>query len=401
MAERKRSRRGNNEGSIYKAKDGRWRASVTVGTLPNGKQKRRYLSGPTRKEVAIKLDEILSEVRTGSYVKPERITVGAWLDAWLKDYSQPSVRLNTWRSYEGAIRVHLKPALGDTLLRMLQPSQIQRLLNDMVGRGLSPRTAEVVHGVLHSALKQAVLNGLVRRNAADAVRKPKRRKKPIRVLTVTEQEGFLEASADERLNPLIVTLLGTGMRSGEALALQWEDVDLPNHSIRITRTVTRTKDQGGPARTKIVIQEPKTAAGRRSIPLPPSVVSVLQQWRVRQAEERLLLGAEWAAKTLVFTTVRGTMIGARNFALKLVKISKHAGLPKVNAHALRHTYATRMLESGVPAKYVQEMLGHTTITLTLDIYSHVMPEMKQGAANAIDGFLQLKPRSCRVAAKDK
>lgn len=393
-------RRGNNEGTIRRRPDGRWEGQISVGYDSQGKRKRRSFYGRTRAEVVQAMEVALAEIRAGTYVAPSDLTVGQWLDTWLREYAAPSIRPATWRSYESNIRVHLKPALGSVRLRHLQAAQVQRLLNDKLAGGLSPRSVEIMYTILHAALKQAAREGLVSRNVADYAKKPRKQRREMRVLTNEEMGALLNAAATERLGICIEVLLGTGLRRGELVALRWQDVDLQSGVIHVTRTVNRVRLPDGSRRTTLSVQEPKTAAGRRSVPLPPSVLLALRQWRARQNEERLIMGDAWVDTGLVFTTPLGTMVDPDNLAHMLARVARRAGLSGVTAHTLRHTYATRLAENGVPAKIAQELMGHSTITLTLDIYTHVLPEQKRAVAGLLDGVLtNAKSNGSQMAVK--
>lgn len=383
---RRKKGRGNGEGTIVKRKDGRWMANITVGFDENGEQKRRSFYGKTREEAATKMTKALGELMSGTYIDPNRVSVGQWLDTWLEQYVKPSLRPKTFQSYEGACRLHLKPRIGGTALRTLQPAQVQRLVNDMVTAGKSARTAGLAQTVLHAALKQAVANGLVHRNAAEGARKPKGTARRIRVLTIEEQHSFVAAAADDRFGPMIVTLLGTGMRLGEAVALRWENVDLTEKVLRVVESASRVTQKG--TKSRITIQAPKTSAGVRSIPLPAIVITALVQRRKQQAAERLKVGSVWVDSGLVFTTALGGILEPRGVERKAALLAKKAGIEHVNVHALRHTCATRLIEAGIPLKVVQEMLGHTSIAITGDIYVHVLPDLKQSAAAALDASLR-------------
>ncbi|MBS4053240.1 MAG: site-specific integrase [Thermaerobacter sp.] len=382
-------RRGNNEGSVFKRKDGRWCAAVTTGYSPEtGKPIRAYYYDTTRAGVVVKRDEALRGIKAGTYVKPTKETVEAWLKTWLDAYVAPSVRPKTWEGHESIIRVHLVPALGQIDLRALQTNQVQRLLNDKMASGLSPRTVELIHTTLKSALKQAQLEGMVTRNVADHVRKPKGDNKEIRVLTAAEMDQLIAVALADRLGPVVITMLGTGLRLGEVLALEWSNVNLQDSLLQVQHTAVQTKTPTKSKRQKL-IQSPKTDSGKRAIPLPADVVSILRQWSATQAQEKLKLGSTYTDSGRVFTSSVGTPLLQRNLARKLSELAAKANIKHVNPHALRHTYATRLLEANVHPKVVQELLGHTDITLTLNTYSHVMPEIKKAAAKALDAVLKL------------
>lgn len=379
------ARRGNNEGTIVKRADGRWTASITIG-WDGDRQKRQWFYGRTRAEVAAKLDAALAARHDGTYIEPKTTTIGQWLDIWLRDYVQPSARETTWTNYEYVIRCHLRPVLGDIPLAKLQTAQVQRMLNERSASDYAPRTVELIQVVLHAALQQAVTEGLLLRNAAGGTKRPKKGRATQRVLTPTDMQALLSVTGTERLGPMIAVMLATGIRLGEALALRWQDVDLPAGVIRIARSASRVKAADGPTKTRVVIREPKTDKGRRSIPFPANLRATLQQWRIRQAEERLALGPAWVDQGLVFTGTTGTMVSQRTLCATLNRLCDRAGVPHINVHGLRHTYATRLLESGIDPRTAQELLGHSTVVMTLDTYSHVLPERKAAAAAAIDAL---------------
>ena len=386
-------RRGNNEGSVYKRKDGRWCAAVTTGYDPDtGEPDRAYFYGKTKTGVVKQLDEAKAKIKAGIYVKPTKQTVGEWLDTWLETYVAPSVRPKTWEGHEYRIRVHLHSALGQIELRSLQTSQVQRMMNDKIKTGLSPRTVELMLITLKLALKQAVVEGLVTRNVAEYTKRPKPNRKEIRVLAVDEMNMLMAAAAKDRIGTIFLVMLGTGLRMGEALALSWKYVDLRKRELTVVKGVVTTKTPDSKKR-QTLLQDPKTDKGKRDIPIPDNLVPVLRAWRLRQIRERLKSGPEYKNSGRVFTSSVGTPLIQRNTGRKLAELASKCNIPHVNPHALRHTFATRLLEKGVHPKVVQELLGHADITLTLNTYSHVMPDIKQAAARAINESLpQLRGR---------
>jgi integrase len=378
------ARRGNGEGCISKRKDGTYAAVLSNGRNPStGKPKRIFLYGKTRAEVADKLAKTLGEMQQGSFVEPNNLTVGGWLDTWLKDYAKPHIRQATWVSYEMLIRVHIKPSIGNIKLRQLQPTHLQELYNEELrnGRadqtgGLSARTVELTHVVVHSALKQAIENGLLVRNASDATKLPRQEKKEMRVLTPDEEKKLLDTLGTDTYSTAILLDLSTGLRLGELLGLRWEDVDLDAGILRVQQSIARLKNDGGTTKTSLVFQPLKTKKSQRSVPIPESVVVTLKTYKARQNREGL-----------VFSTPTGTPIEPRNFIRRFGQLLAKAGIPEANVHAMRHSYATRLFELNEHPKTVQELLGHSQISMTLDTYSHVMPEIKQAAAKKLDGWL--------------
>lgn len=376
-------RRGNGEGTIYQRKNGTWAGLLTIGRDENGKLKRLSFSGRTRKEVAEKLAKAKAELQQGTFVEPNKLTLGDWLDVWLKEYKKPTLRPEVFDTYEMIIRVHLKPALGSVLVQALRPEMVQRLYNEKAASGLSPATVRKIHQVLHGALKQAVRNQLVTRNVSEATTLPKAgQTREVRALTLEEQEKFLKALEGNRLEVAFKVLLGTGLRRGELLGLTWRDVNLTNGTITVRQSLIRAKG-------KLVIQDPKTKTSKRTIPLPDDLVAELKAHRARQAQEKLFAGPAYEDNNLVFANELGQPLDPRSFNRWFYELRDKAGLPKdVNLHALRHTYATRLLERGVSLKVIQQLLGHSKFDVTADIYSHVAPELQREAVAVLNGLFR-------------
>ncbi|MDI6872070.1 MAG: site-specific integrase [Bacillota bacterium] len=389
-------KRGNGEGTISRRKDGTWCSAISAGRNPvTGKPIRSFFYGRTRQEVADKLAKALSDARQGVFVKPTKVTVGQWLDTWLNEYARPHVRATTWGSYEYIIRCHLKPALGSIPLKDLRPEHLQRLYNQKLATGrvdgegqLSSRTVRLIHITLHAALKQAVKEGLTVRNVSEATSPPRQQKREIRALSPQEQQDFLKTASADRLGVAFVLDLATGLRRGELLGLRWADVDFGAETVTVRQALVevRTGNAQGP-KTALVFQEPKSASGRRTIPLPSVLIPQLKAHKARQNEEKLLLGAAYHDQGLVFATADGKPIHPRNFTRKFYQLASKAGISGTNLHALRHSFATRLLEANEHPKVVQELLGHSQISQTLDTYSHVSLNLKRSAADKLNQFL--------------
>ncbi|TDA67706.1 MAG: site-specific integrase [Clostridia bacterium] len=385
-------KRGNNEGSVTQRSDGRWQGAVTTGRDPaTGKLKRVFFYGATREEAARKVTAALAEVQRGTFVEPTKLTVGQWLETWLVEYKKTELRPTTWDSYEITARVHIKPAVGELKLKDLRPEHLQRLYNEKAKAGLSPKTVTYIHTVIHGALGQAVKNGLVIRNVAEATTLPRKVKKEIRPLTLEEVKQLFDAIEQDRLFPAIYLELATGLRRGELLGLRWQDVNLKAGTITVKQGLVRVRNheaQEGERKTMLVFQELKTATARRTIPIPEDVLAELKRWKARQNEEKLALGQGYRDNGLVFCAEDGQPLDPRSFTRHFDQMLKCAGLPHIRFHDARHTFATMMLELGESPKVVQQMLGHSQIAVTLDIYSHVSLDLERKAAARLNEVLK-------------
>ncbi|MDN5347458.1 MAG: hypothetical protein PWP65_1022 [Clostridia bacterium] len=229
-------KRANSEGTVYKRGDGTWCGQLVIA-WEGDKPRRVTYYGKTKKEVLDKLTQAKAELQQGTFVEPTRLTFGDWLQVWLEEYKKPAMRPATWANYEQIIRLYLVPTLDNVPLRELRPEQLQRLYNQKLQEGLSTRTVRLIHTVAHAALKQALKNGLVARNVAEATSPPGVKKKEIRVLSLEEQHCFLEAAREERLYPAFLLALAAGLRLGELLGLRWQDVDFEWGGISVNQAL--------------------------------------------------------------------------------------------------------------------------------------------------------------------
>lgn len=349
--------------------------------LDGGKPKSYY--GQTKAEALKKLRDAMHALDRGLPVTlNERQTLGQFLPYWL-DVKKPHLKASTWLRYRVFVENHLIPALGRVQLVKLTPQHLQHLYAAKLEAGWSPTTAHHLHTVIHGALEQAWRWGLIARNVADLVDAPRMAKAQMHVWTPEQANAFLTAVAasDDRLAALYVLALTTGMRQGELLALQWSDVLLDGSQPSVTvRRSLEIREHGQRAMGK-----PKTETGRRRIDLSARAVDALRAHRKRQAEERLAMGAAWEDNDLVFCNSLGRHLEPNNIKRwSFIPLKKAAGVPDIRFHDLRHTAATLLLLEGVAAKIVSEMLGHASIAITLNTYSHVLPTMQRSAAAAMD-----------------
>ena len=394
-------KRANGEGTVLKRKDGKgWQGQVSTGRDPEtGKLRRITFYGKTQKDVQQKMTKTITEINSNSFIQPHTIKVWEWFERWLEDYKKPpKLKLSTYVSYEMIIRQHIKPKLGNILLKDLRTETLQKFYNEksLNGRtdgngGLSAKTMHNLHNMIHECLQQAVSNDLIHKNISEAITLPQNTStKDIRVLSKEEMQQFLEIVSHERFKCAYYLLLGSGVRLGELLALAWEDIDLDKGVMQIRRTLNRLKtlDEDSPTKTKLIFQEPKTEKGKRQIPLSPNIVDLLILHKAEQDSDKTLAEGIYNDMDLVFCSTVGTPIDPRNLIRDLHKICKRSGIKRLNVHAMRHTYATRLLESNQHPKIVQELLGHSNISITLDIYSHVMPDIKKAAVQTLDILFQ-------------
>jgi integrase len=376
------SRRGNGEGSIYRRNDGRWVGEMTV----EGRQ-RKFIYGKTRKEVQDKLQAAIHEKQQGIVLTgTARQTVGQFLADWLENSQKQSVRPRTYERYEEVVRLHILPVLGHHKLQKLSAQHVQAFYTKMLKEGFSAGTVGVFHTVLHKALDTAMKWGLLSRNVCDLVSLPHGEKYEIKPLTIEQVQQFLEAARGHPQEALFILALATGMRRGELLALKWQDINFSAGMLQIRRILTRVPSKL-PGKG-FVEAEPKTQKSRRSVVIAEIALEALKLHRRRQLEAKAKAGEFWQEHDYVFTTLTGEHLNPTNHVLNPLKaLLKKAGLSDIRFHDLRHSAATLLFSEGVHPKIVQELLGHSTISMTMDIYSHVLPTMQHDAISQLNSVL--------------
>ena len=373
------SKRGNGEGSVCRRPDGRWQGSITIGRDDRGRLIRKYFYGKTRKETSEKLNRAIEELRDNRFInKSDNPTVEQWCHEWLWSYKRNSVKQKTFDQYETILRTHIIPDIGDIRLADLKTMHIQRIINKMYDSGLSHRTIEVMKIVIHAALKQAQRNKLVSENVCENVVLPRKQPKHIRVLNEDEQTKLIAALKDNYIGRGLLFALYTGMRRGEVLALKWSDYDKNEKTISITKALSRvrTYNKNG-NKTMLTVTTPKTDTSIRTVPLIDKAVELLAEHKRKQKRYMELVGDYYTDNDLIFSSSRGDYLDPGNFNRKLNKTVKKIGIPRISPHVLRHSFATRGLEAEVSLKAMQELLGHSSITVTGDIYTHILKEQKR------------------------
>ncbi len=364
-------KRGNGEGTKAERRGDSWTVQITVAG------RRRRVSARTKDDLWRKVRELQGRADRGILPAPERLTVGEYLERWLRDVVRHRVRPRTLASYSYLAERHITPALGPVRLQALQPAQVEGLYSDLTDRGLAPWTVRHVHNVLRGMLGHALEGGYVGRNVATIARPPRLRVQEMQVLTPADVKLLIDAAPDTRWKALLAIAIGTGARQSELLALRWADVDLDKATVRIARQLGRDG----------LYNEPKSSAARRTVDLPAPVVSSLRAHRAAQLELRLLMGPQWQDGDLIFCTHEGRPLQHSNCLRDFKRVLRTAGLPAIRFHDLRHTSATLSLLAGVPVKVVAERLGHANVGLTLQTYSHVLPSMGRDAADRLGALL--------------
>ena len=367
-------RRGHGEGAIYRRTDGRWVASVDLG-WDAGRRRRKSVYGKTRTDVAARLTKLLAEQQNGRPAVPEALTVGSFLESWLEDAIRPRVRPKTYYSFEQIVRTHLIPGLGKHRLNKLTPQHVRQFINAKQAAGYT-RIPGYALGLLRRALRYGEAEGLVARNVASLVDSPAATVTEIEPYDETEARAFLNAVKGDRLEAVYAVAIGVGLRRGEALALTWEDIDLDEGLLTVRRQLQRVAG-------KLVFSEPKTAKSKRTIALPKLLVESLKAHRLRQLQERMLMGPRWVESDLVFTTRTGTPIEPRNFVRHFHLMRERAGLRYQRVHDLRHCAGSLLIAQGVHSRVVQEILGHSTPAMT-NRYTHVVPASVREAAERMN-----------------
>ncbi len=373
-------KRANGEGSKpYKRKDGRWCARYTAHT-PDG-PKRRSVYGKTRAEASTKLFAAIADRDGRVAFDPSTMPLSEYLARWLADSVRGSVSELTYLSHEQQCRVHIVPALGGVPLSKLTPGHLQAFYSAKLRGGTGTGALRNVHKTLHKALSQAERWGMAEHNAAARVSPPRHASQEMSPLSWPEIEAFLQAVEGDRLEALFHLAVRTGMREGELLALRWADVDLASGWLAVRRSVTVVS---GTVRWS----ETKTRRGR-SIKLAPKMLTRLQLHRARQLEERMKVKTSlgWRDPALVFPGPTGDVLRKESLVSRFERRLRDAGVRRIRFHDLRHTAATLMLAQGERPAVVQRMLGHASISQTIDTYSHVTPDLHEDAANRLDALL--------------
>jgi integrase len=384
-------KRGNNEGTIRQRSNGTWEARFTVGYASDGKLIQKSVYSTTREDAQKKMREAIRQIERGEYVEPNKLTLSEWLDTWLTVYGRPRWRDSTAGSNYKNIQANLKPALGKHLLQKIRPEHIQAFINKQVEKGYAPASIRRQITLLKSALEQAVDNQLIVRNPANKAKLPQASQKEIEFLTIDEQRKLIAQLPDNTYGRALRFIIGTGLRASELCGLRWMDIFEDYFSIRQgLHIVINLEAKEGDKKTEVAIAPPKTQAGRRSIPLPPSLKMLLDKQLKSQRKDRLEAGSAWVggipgqSDTYVFASLVGSPLDRHNLARTLRDSLSSAGLKHRGVHALRHTFATNCIRAGVDVRTLSTMIGHTKIAFTLQQYVHTDMSTMRAAINALE-----------------
>ncbi len=384
----KGTRAANGDGSIRQRSNGRWEARVAVVDA-TGKLHRQSVFAATERDVRRRLREVVAQREAGIITPGSRETMARFLTSWLEG-AKPTLRPRSWHRYEEHVRLHLTPTVGRIPLTRLSPADVQRANNTLLARGLAPATVGRAHATLRVALMQALRWQLIPSNPASLVTPPRVEQREMAALDAVQSRRFLQAARGMPLEALWVLAVTTGLRQGELLALQWSEVDLEGGSVRVIGTLTRIDIDvpiDGHRKTHRVTAPPKSARSRRRVEIGTLALAALREHQRRQVEQRLHAGTLWVDRNLVFAGATGAHLHPVQLNSELRVLLSAAGLPRIRFHDLRHTAASLLLGRDVNPKKVSEMLGHSTVAITLDTYSHVSPTMHRDAAQVMDDLL--------------
>jgi len=373
-------KRAYGRGYIRQRGKGVYNVAVSLGKdVKTGKYRYQWTTiRGTRKDAERKLTDLLHQIDTGVLIQPGKMRLSVYLEKWLTDYVAPNLSPKTAEGYEHICHCHLIPALGNVTLNGLKPTHLTDYYREKQSDGLSAQTVRHHHTMLHKALQTALEWGLLARNIADAVTPPHVQGIEMQTWDEDEISQFLEAARPTPYFALFHTAFFTGMRRSELLALRWCDLDLLLCKIYVTRSLHVLR--GG----KVDIRQPKSAKGKRNIDLSPLAATVLREYQEKQRLDRAMLGKSLADGDLVFSDLDGKPLLPNTVTHAWIKLVRRTGIKPIRLHDARHSHASLMLKQGTHPKIVQERLGHASIQITLDTYSHVAPGLQEAAAARFD-----------------
>ena len=390
----KHKKRSNGESTYRQRPNGTWEVRYTAEYDPETrKAEQRSLYGKTKAEVTAKLTNKQKLLQQGYSQEFENLLVSEWMDEYLWKIKKPQVKPKTFTGYEEKIRLYIHPSkLGEMKIQEVRRVHIQMFIEDMTQNNHSAFIIRATYGVLRNAFNEAVRRDILPVSCVKNISLPKADPKPVKILSVEDQRLFMDAIKKHRLEPAFIVAITTGIREGELTALKWDDYDIEKGIISITKNAVRvpkydvkTHEKTG---TQIIVQDtPKTAAGKREIPLLPIAIDALRNHRTKQNIERLKAGTKYVNNGLIFCDEKGRLYDPKTFYTTLRKIMKNKGLGTIRFHALRHTFATRSLEQEMSPKALQSLLGHETPEMVMH-YQHILPEQARVEIDKLSAVFQ-------------
>lgn len=392
------NKRANGEGSINKyivnGVNKGWRASISVGRDENGKLIRKQFYGKTQKEVKEKLEEYKKQLSLGSLPNDDKLTLEQWYYTWLFDYRIKDLKPKSFEKYEGVYRNYIKDTqLGRLKLKDLRATHLQKYYNDLMDNNTKPTsTIKSLNTRLKPCLSEAEKQGYIQKNYCKLVTLPKdNTTREIKVLTSEQQKSFIAALVGHELEMLFLTALGTGLRLGEILGLKWSDIDFNTGNLTVNRTLQRVTeiDRNGNRASKVIEQLPKTKNSIRTIPIPKNILIKLKDYKIQQSKNKSQIGELYVNNDYVFCDRLGYPLDDKRPNRNLKSILGKLAIEPLKFHGLRHTYATRLFEANIPPKTVQVLMGHYDISITMDIYTHVMEDTKLEAVEKLNDVFNM------------
>lgn len=370
-----------------------YRVTATIGRDSNGKLLRKQFYGSSKKEAEDKKNEYLSGIQNGLNIDFKNTILGQLMYSWLFEVVRLKVKPSSFQKYEGIYRNYIKESeLHGLKISDLRSIQIQRYYNKLFDNGISGNILKNLNKLLKQFLNYAVDEGYLLKNPISGKKivvpseKETKDIKEVEIFTNYEIDSLKKALEGHRLKGLILMALGTGLRQGELLALKWNDIDMSTNEIKVEKTLKRVTiiSSDGSRNTEIIIQPPKSKSSNRTVPIPSSLIPVIKEHEKRQKLEKVKAGSFYKDENFVFPTVDGKPINTKNLFKSYKALLVKAKIEHKKFHALRHTYATKLFEAGVPLKTVQMLLGHSDLSITADIYTHVMPKEKTNAVEKLN-----------------
>ena len=382
--------RGNGEGTIWKEKrNGKiyYRALVTTGIDINGNPIRKSFSGYKKSEVSKKMNNLINEINNGTFTEDNNIKLQDWMHSWLYNYQKPNIKPSTFERYEGLYRLYIKGTkLGNKKVITLKTLDFQKFINELRKEKSGP-TVSKVKQFISTSLNFAISIGMINFNYCKGVkvRGDNERKNTVNAMAYEDQVKVIEYLKDHKYELPIKLSFATGFRIGELLSLKWTDIDTENHTISVQRNIKKTYvfDDNGNKELKRLIQTPKTQSSIRTIPYPLELDMLLKKWETEQKQIILAMGKDYNKQDFIFADIHGNPLNEKILPRAFKKILKNLDIEEIKYHDIRHTFATRLFEKGIPAKTVQVLLGHSDISTTLNTYTHVLDETKENAIETI------------------